>query len=226
MNSSWSISDDDVTRSISLTLSLLQSQLLLVTGVSRLSTTNSSLMKQMSELSLGSLYWQVTEAVVGAGCPGFSAWLELRPSSRSHPASRRTQHAPKPAAQDPSARAPGLPSQQGSQFCEDLDLGSRLHKQRWNNQIIFFLAKYFAWHSELETQVPVNLNQDVVTSDCQFVNLFPCYYPLDDPTQGLLGKIVTCRGLKSLAEALLTWSHLIRLEERKMLKICGKIILF
>ena len=56
MNSSWSISDDDATRSISLTLSLLQSQLLLVTGVSRLSTTNSSLMKQMSELSLGSLY--------------------------------------------------------------------------------------------------------------------------------------------------------------------------
>ena len=56
MNSSWGISDDDATRSISLTLSLLQSQLLLVTGVSRLSTTNSSLMKQMSGLSLGSLY--------------------------------------------------------------------------------------------------------------------------------------------------------------------------
>ena len=50
---------------------MLQSQLLLVTGVSRLNTINSSLKKQMSEPSLVSLYWHVAEAVVEAGCPGF-----------------------------------------------------------------------------------------------------------------------------------------------------------
>ena len=88
---------------------MLQSQLLLVTGVSRLNTINSSLKKQMSEPSLVSLYWHVAEAVVEAGCPGFITWLELRLTSRSHPELRRTQQVPNPAAQEPSARDPDLP---------------------------------------------------------------------------------------------------------------------
>ena len=52
-------------------LSFEQSQLVLDTGMSRLNTTNSSRKKQISELSLVSLYWQVVESVKGEGCPVF-----------------------------------------------------------------------------------------------------------------------------------------------------------
>ena len=48
-------------------LSLEQSQLVLDTGMSRLNTTNSSRKKQISELSLVSVYWQVVESVKGEG---------------------------------------------------------------------------------------------------------------------------------------------------------------
>ena len=44
-------------------LSLLQSQLVLDTGMSRLNTTNSNRKKQMSGLILVSLYRQVAESV-------------------------------------------------------------------------------------------------------------------------------------------------------------------
>ena len=52
-------------------LSLEQSQLVLDTGMSRLNTTNSSRKKQISELSLVSVYWQVVESVKGEGEPVF-----------------------------------------------------------------------------------------------------------------------------------------------------------
>ena len=58
-------------------LSLLQSQFVLDTGMSRLNTTNSSRKKQMSELSLVNLYWQVPESVKAEGKPVFCMWLEL-----------------------------------------------------------------------------------------------------------------------------------------------------
>ena len=48
-------------------LSLLQSQFVLDTGMSRLNTTNSSRKKQISGLSLVSLYWQVLESVKAEG---------------------------------------------------------------------------------------------------------------------------------------------------------------
>ena len=88
---------------------MLQSQLLLVTGVSRLRAMNSSLKKQISEPRLVSLYWHVAEAEVVSGYPGFITWLELWLTTRPHPMLRMTQHVPKPAAQEPSARAPDIP---------------------------------------------------------------------------------------------------------------------
>ena len=58
-------------------LSLLQSQLVLDTGMSRLNTTNSSRKKQISGLSLVSLYWQLLDSVKAEGNPVFWRWLEL-----------------------------------------------------------------------------------------------------------------------------------------------------
>ena len=52
---------------VNFNLSLEQSQLVLDTGMSRLNTTNSSRKKQISELSLVSVYWQVVESVKGEG---------------------------------------------------------------------------------------------------------------------------------------------------------------
>ena len=173
------------------TLSLLQSQLLLVTGMSRLRVRNSSLKKQMSEPSLVSLYWHEAEAVVEAGCPGFITWLELRLTSRPHPEVRRTQQVPNPAAQEPSARAPAIP-----------------------------------WHSEVETQVPVNLSQEEDIHCQSRLSIYFLYYPVDGPIQGLLGKYVTCSGLKSLA-LLTSWrSHSIGFVRKSMFRNCNKIIWF